>query len=85
MARQQLEAKIRALRAELADLEEKLDQLNANEQRQKTPEHLSMMLEDYRRYGRQMILPGIGLPGPSKISNQSLTFATFWSHGIDIT
>lgn len=28
-------------------------------------EHTSLTLEEYRRYGRQMILRGFGLPGES--------------------
>ena len=31
-------------------------------------EHTSLSLEEYRRYGRQMILRGFGLPGKSTVS-----------------
>jgi hypothetical protein len=31
-------------------------------------EHTSLTLEEYRRYGRQMILRGFGLPGKSTVS-----------------
>ncbi|TDL25454.1 hypothetical protein BD410DRAFT_716994 [Rickenella mellea] len=35
-------------------------------------EPAKLKLEDYRRYGRQMILPGLGLPGQSKLLNASV-------------
>jgi adenylyltransferase/sulfurtransferase len=60
-----LQEKIRALRAELATLEDQLQELDNKELEAKTPAELPLRLDEYRRYGRQMILPGIGLPGSS--------------------
>jgi len=62
-ARERLTSRISKLRAELAELENELDELNQREQQERTPAHLPLRLDEYRRYGRQMILPGIGLPG----------------------
>lgn len=61
--REALVSKIASLRAELADLEDKLVQLDKDEVARRTPADLPLQLDEYRRYGRQMILPGIGLPG----------------------
>lgn len=63
--RNRLTSRIAQLRAELAELEVKLEQLNNESVAQKTPTELPLKLDEYRRYGRQMILPGIGLPGDS--------------------
>lgn len=62
-SQEELRSRISQLRAELAELEDQLEELDNLEQEQKTPAHLPLRLDDYRRYGRQMILPGIGLPG----------------------
>lgn len=61
--RERITGRIRELRAELAELEDKLEELDQAELEQRTPAHLPLRLDEYRRYGRQMILPGIGLPG----------------------
>lgn len=55
--------RIGRLRAELAGLEDQLADLDEKETAARTPPHLPLRLDEYRRYGRQMILPGIGLPG----------------------
>lgn len=61
--RKDLAERISKLRAELAELEDQLGELDKQEQDARTPSHLPLRLDEYRRYGRQMILPGIGLPG----------------------
>lgn len=61
--RERIKAKISSLRAELAELEDQLEELDNEDQARKTPAGLPLRLDEYRRYGRQMILPGIGLPG----------------------
>lgn len=58
-----LHRKLSAVRQELAELERNLHELDLQEQQARTPKDLPMMLDEYRRYGRQMILPGFGLPG----------------------
>ena len=56
--------RIRLLRREIADLEAELRDL----EEPITPEeaHLPLRLSEYRRYGRQMMLPGFGLPCQSR-------------------
>ena len=61
--RNDLEMRIEALRAELSSLEAELERLDDAEQEARTPVHLPLRLDEYKRYGRQMILPGFGLPG----------------------
>ena len=61
--RNQLEERIHALRNELVTLEDELERLHDIEQERLTPEHLPLRLDDYIRYGRQMILPDFGLQG----------------------
>lgn len=64
--RSELKAKIHAVQRELAELENELQALDDQDQRDRTPKDLPMLLDEYRRYGRQMILPGFGLPGMLK-------------------
>lgn len=64
-----LEAKISDLQAQLsgakADLEHLLARNPAQDDESSAAQNtLPMTLSEYRRYGRQMILEGIGLPGP---------------------
>jgi len=56
-------AEIAALRARIAQLEGQLSHQTSDES---LPEHsdLPLSLPEYRRYGRQMILDDLGLPGP---------------------
>ena len=61
--RHELQTRIEALRAELSSLEAELERLDDAEQEARTPAHLPLRLDEYKRYGRQMILPGFGLPG----------------------
>ena len=61
--RSELQDRIAAIRTELAELERGLQELDDQDQRERTPKERPMLLEEYRRYGRQMILPGFGLPG----------------------
>ncbi|KAK9893821.1 hypothetical protein P389DRAFT_108984 [Cystobasidium minutum MCA 4210] len=70
--RNRLTSRIAQLRAELAELEVKLEQLNNESVAQKTPTELPLKLDEYRRYGRQMILPGIGLPGQLKLKHANI-------------
>lgn len=60
MTRQDILDRIRVVREELQALEDELEELdNASN----ATDSLPMRIDDYRRYGRQMILPGIGLQG----------------------
>lgn len=64
--REELQARVRALRAELFDAEEELARSadeGAHDGRGTAESNLPLSLVEYRRYGRQMILPGVGLPG----------------------
>lgn len=61
--RTDLETRIEALRAELSSLEAELERLDDVEQEASTPAQLPLRMDEYKRYGRQMILPGFGLPG----------------------
>ena len=61
--RKHVEERINALRVEISKLELELEQLSDTEQERSIPENLPLRMDDYRRYGRQMILPGFGLPG----------------------
>lgn len=61
--RSALRDRIASIRTELAKLEDELQELDDRDQRDCTPNDLPMLLDEYKRYGRQMILPGFGLPG----------------------
>ncbi|KAL7009900.1 hypothetical protein EMMF5_000808 [Cystobasidiomycetes sp. EMM_F5] len=64
MTRQDILDRIRVVREELQALEDELEELdNASN----ATDSLPMRIDDYRRYGRQMILPGIGLQGQLKL------------------
>ncbi|KAG8954259.1 Urmylation protein [Tulasnella sp. 424] len=72
-----LEAKISDLQAQLsrakADLEHLLARNPAQDNESSAVQNtLPMTLSEYRRYGRQMILEGIGLPGQLKLKNASV-------------
>lgn len=59
--RQEIQKRITELKSELHDLEEELRRVES--EANSSSKHLPMHLDEYRRYGRQMILPGFGLQG----------------------
>ena len=66
-----LSERIKQLEAELNDL--RLQQASEKiKQSGKTPSSLPLELEEYLRYGRQMIIPQVGLPGQIALKNSSV-------------
>jgi len=61
--KQELQKRISDLKSELCDLEEELRRVENVESERNSSSKLPMHLDEYRRYGRQMILPGFGLQG----------------------
>lgn len=56
----ELQNRIRSLEDELSTLKAQLRSLEDREMEQKSRK-LPLRIDDYKRYGRQMILPGFGL------------------------
>ncbi|KAK9454490.1 hypothetical protein V1511DRAFT_502138 [Dipodascopsis uninucleata] len=73
IARSQIESELVLLNGRVQALTEKLRQLDEqNLQGSTTIEHQRLDLEDYERYGRQMILSSVGKEGQLKLRNSSV-------------
>lgn len=69
--RDKLQSRIEVLRTELKQLEAELQTLDDEDQNARTPQDLPLRLDEYRRYGRQMILPPFGLTGDETCPKKS--------------
>ncbi|KAF8318414.1 hypothetical protein DL93DRAFT_383935 [Clavulina sp. PMI_390] len=67
---EELKTRIQGLEIQLAEAKEQLKALE-NNGNEGTPD-LPFSLQEYRRYGRQMILDGFGLPSQLKLKNSSV-------------
>ena len=81
----ELQRRVRLLEAKLRDANDELKQLrdldgtqntrsafdDVNERNAKTPQ-LPLLLEEYQRYGRQLILPEVGVEGQLRLKNSSV-------------
>jgi len=67
-----LQSRIARLESELAELKSNLSQQISDAQASSTPCSLPLDLDEYKRYGRQMILPEIGLDGQVRLKNASV-------------